>query len=98
MLRHVTQAGGQQESGSMPNMADWGMEMVRLRVQSSVQIHPSQLPASANQDTAPILADATPKTLIEFLILNLQRGIKLNACEAGVLSPLNILMCYEGKY
>lgn len=72
----MTQAGGQRESGSIPSVADWGMKMVRLRVQSSVQIDLSQLPASANQDKAPIMADATPKTLIEFLILNLQRGIK----------------------
>lgn len=34
------------------------------------------LPAPTNQNTAPITAKATPKTLIEFLILNLQRGIK----------------------
>lgn len=51
-----------------------GVEAVRLRVQSSVQI--DLLPAPTNQNTAPITAEATPKTLIEFLILNLQRGIK----------------------
>lgn len=61
---------------SIPSVADWEMEMVRLRVQSSVQIDPFQHPAFANQDTAPIMVDATPRALIEFLILNLQRGIK----------------------
>lgn len=72
----MTEAGGRRESGSLPSLADWGMEMVRLRMQSTVQIDPAPLPASANQDPAPIVADATPRTLIEFLILNLQRGIK----------------------